>query len=181
MTEPLNIFYSRHSYRGAFSDKEVTRDILKQIVDAGLAAPSGCNKQTTSFVVIDDKVIVEKIRQRHQTNKAVQTAQAFICCIIDKNPPPAYHEFSFAVEDCAAATENMLLCISSLGLGSVWIDGWLRLDNNSEVIGQYINLPTEKQIRILLPIGYPAEPITAREKLPFDDRAWFNSYPEADK
>ena len=51
----------RHSYRGGFKKAEVPRDDLKKIVQAGIQAPSGCNAQTTSFVIVDDKDTIGKI------------------------------------------------------------------------------------------------------------------------
>ncbi len=167
----------RHSYRGPYRDQPVPRADLQRIVQAGLQAPSGRNGQTTRFVIIDDPDLVARIRPLHDTNTAMQQAQAYIACIIDRDPPPVFHNFSFAVEDCAAAVENMLLAITALGYATVWIDGWLRLQGRAEFLGQLLGVPPSKVIRVLLPIGVPAESWTQKEKLPFEQRAWFNRYP----
>ena len=53
--------HNRHCYRGEFLDKPIGRDILSEIIKAATAAPSGCNKQTTEFVVVDDEAILGKI------------------------------------------------------------------------------------------------------------------------
>jgi nitroreductase len=153
----------RHSYRGPFRGVPVSRADLRRIVQAGLQAPSGRNGQTTRFVIIDDGDLVAQLRALHATNTAMREAQAFIACIVDREPPPVYHHLSFAVEDCAAAVENMLLAITALGYASVWIDGWLRLEGRAEQIGELI--------------GVPAESWPQKEKLPFEQRAWFNRYP----
>ncbi|MBL7215085.1 MAG: nitroreductase family protein [Phycisphaerae bacterium] len=166
----------RHSYRGVFTDKAVRREDLVKIVQAGLDAPSGCNKQTTRFVIVDEPELVAKIAQMHPANKAINQAKAFIACIIDKNPDTVYEGFEFEVEDCAAAVENMLLAITALGYGSVWIDGWLRGAGRNEAIGKLLAVPDEKIVRILLPIGVPAEAYKQPEKMPFEQRAWFNKY-----
>ena len=112
----------------------------------------------------------------HTTNTAMQQAKAMIVCIVDKEPPAVYENKSFAIEDCSAAVENMLLAITALGYASVWIDGWLRVERRAEKIGELLNVPDNKIVRIILPIGHPAEEVTAREKLPFEKRAWFNGY-----
>ena len=166
----------RHSYREIFGAQEITKHQLRQIVEAGLAAPSGCNAQTTEFVIVDEPGLVKKIAQLNTTNKAMQSAKAFILCVVDKNPQPTYGELSFVVEDCAAAVENMLLAISALGYASVWIDGWLRVDNRAQKIGEMIALPDSKVIRILLPIGMPTVQVQRREKKPFEQRAFWNRY-----
>ena len=166
----------RHSYRGIFKDSRVLREHLKQIVQAGIQAPSGCNCQTTSFVIVDDAAVVCQIAAMHPTNKGFQTAQAFIAAVVDTQPAAAYEGMSFVVEDAAAAVENMLLAITALGYASVWIDGWLRVEQRAQKIGTMLGLPEGKIIRVILPVGIPAEQWPQREKKPFDQRAWFNKY-----
>lgn len=165
----------RHSYRGPFTDATVSRDDLRKIVSAGLAAPSGCNGQTTEFVIIDDENIVRQINQMHETNKAMQQGKAYIACLINTDPQPVYQGKSFEIEDCSAAVENMLLAITALGYASVWIDGWLRGDKALS-IAKLLSIPQTKTTRILLPIGVPAEQSKQPEKKPFEQRAYFNKH-----
>jgi nitroreductase len=166
----------RHCYRGAFTDATVSREDLEKIVQAGLDAPSGKNCQTTRFVIVDETALLEQIGQMHPANKAMQQAKAFIACIIDKSPEAIYEGFEFQVEDCAAAVENMLLAITALGYASVWIDGWLRVDNHNETIGKLLGAPETKIVRILLPIGVPAKEVRGPEKMAFNERSFFNKY-----
>lgn len=165
----------RYSYRGGFTGKKILRKDLKKIVQAGLDAPSGKNEQTTTFVIIDDKKLLKKIGSMH-TMKAMVEAKAMIACIADKKPEAVYEGFSFQIEDSSAAVENILLAITALGYASVWIDGWLRVEERAERIGKIINLPKEKIIKILLPIGEPKEELPRKKKKPFKERAWFNMY-----
>jgi nitroreductase len=167
---------NRHSYRGVFKDEAVKRDDLTKIVQAGLDAPSGCNAQTTEFVIVDNSELVSKINKMSESNKAVQTAKAYIACIVNKKPEPVYQGKAFEIEDCAAAVENMLLAITALGYASVWIDGWLRAEDRNEIISKMLGVNENKIVRIILPIGIPAEPVVAREKKLFSQRAWFNLY-----
>ena len=166
----------RHSYRGAFRDQPVSREDLRRIVQAGLQAPSGRNMQTTTFVIVDDPALVGQISRMHANNVAFQQARAFIACIVDVRPEAVYEGHSFQVEDCAAAVQNMLLAITALGYATVWIDGWLRLENLAQTIGQLLGLPDEKMIRVLLPIGVPVETWPQKERKPFEARAWFHRY-----
>lgn len=168
----------RHSYRGPFLDRPAPPEDLRRIVQAGLQAPSGRNAQTTRFVIIDDPDLLRQIGLMHTTSEAMKQARAMIACIVDREPEPVYEGHSFQVEDCAAAVENMLLAITALGYASVWIDGWLRSDDRAAKIGRLLGLPDGKVIRIILPIGVPAENWPQREKSPFEARAWFNKYGE---
>lgn len=166
----------RHSYRGDFTDQDVCREDLQKIVQAGLDAPSGCNAQTTQFVMIDDPVLLKHIQAMHPGNKAMQQAKAFIACIVDKEPEPVFEGLEFQVEDCAAAVENMLLAITALGYASVWVDGWLRRENRNEIIGDILGVPNSKIVRILLPIGVPAKEVHGPDKMIFGERAFLNKY-----
>jgi nitroreductase len=171
----------RHSYRAGFKPLPVPRADLQKIVQAGLDAPSGKNAQTTQFIIVDDPVLVKRIAPMHAASKAFQQARAFIACIVDRTPDAVYEGMSFQVEDCAAAVENMLLAITALGYASVWIDGWLRADNRNARIGELLALPNEKIIRVILPIGIPAETYPSPAKKPFEQRAWFNGYGKSDQ
>ncbi|MBW8036130.1 MAG: nitroreductase [Planctomycetes bacterium] len=166
----------RHSYRGPFTDQPVPRQDLTKIVQAALLAPSGKNCQTTRFVIIDDPELITRISPMHDTNLAMQQAKAYIACIIDTNPEPVYEGMSFAVEDCAIAVQNMLLAITGLGYAAVWIDGWLRVESRARKIADILSIPKEKTVRIILPIGVPAEQKTQPPKKQFNERAWFNKY-----
>lgn len=97
-----------------------------------------------------------------------------IVCVTD--PRPTFYGHSFHAEDCAAAVENMLLAITALGYASVWLDGVLRLDGVAERLAALLGVPGGKIVRIVLPLGVPAEAAAQRERLPFESRAWFNRY-----
>jgi len=169
----------RHSYRGAFKDEAVSRGDLEAIIEAGLKAPSGKNCQTTRFVIVDDEELLGEIRDMHANNKAMQQCTALIACIVDIEPEAVYEGFSFAVEDCAAAVENMLLAVTALGYATVWIDGWLRVENRAKRIGELLGVPEGKIIRVVLPIGVPDEEYKRPKKMALNERGWFNKYGQA--
>lgn len=169
----------RHSYRGPYEqDTPVPRDDLRMIVEAGMRAPSGMDRQTTEFVIVHDEELVKTIRDMNDRNMAMQQAVAYIACLVDKDIAPSSKGMSFDVEDCAAAVENMLLAITALGYASVWVDGWLRGDNRGDTIAGMLGAPETKTVRVILPVGKPIEKWLQKEKKPFDQRAWFNAYGE---
>ena len=59
--ETFEAIKNRHSYRGKYKPVPVPREDLTKILEAGMAAPSGCNKQTTSFIAIDDVELLKKL------------------------------------------------------------------------------------------------------------------------
>jgi nitroreductase len=175
----MNLFTAidrRHSYRDAYTKARVSRATLRRIVVAGLKAPSGCNAQTTTFVIVDDPKILAAIRAMHPMT-AVQEAKAVIACLVHKKPPAVFRgRDDFEIEDCSAAIENMLLAITALGLGSVWIDGHLREHGRAEKLNALLHVPRDRTVRVMLPIGVPAVRGARRAKRPFGQRAWFNTH-----
>jgi nitroreductase len=164
---------NRHSYRGPFCDTPVPRNDLEKIVQAGIQAPSACNGQVASFIIVDDPKLLQRIFEIVD-RPVCRTAKAVIVCVTD--PRPVFQTISFALEDCSASVENMLLAITALGYATVWLDGVLRSGDRAAQIGGLLGVPDHMTVQILLPVGVPAEPGAQREKLPFSQRAWFNQY-----
>ena len=164
----------RHSYRGKFLEKAVPREDLEKIVQAGIQAPSGCNGQSTTFVIIDDRDKLNRVAEI-LGNQSLKEAQAVIACIMDPNATRD-RGFDFGVEDYSAAVENMLLAVTALGYATVWIDGVLRRNNTAERIGELLGVPEDRTVRVVLPVGVPAEEQSQKEKKSFSERAWFNRY-----
>lgn len=166
----------RHSYRGEFTDAAVPREDLTRIVQAGVDAPSGCNAQTTSFVIVDDPDLLAKIAAILE-KPVVHSAKALIACIVETRG--VYKGMSFEKEDCAAAVENMLLAVTALGYATVWLDGMLRALDRAEKVGALLDVPAERRVQVVLPLGVPAEEKAPAGKKPFAERAFWNRYGEA--
>lgn len=173
--DALECIATRHSYRQPFQATPVPRADLQQILQAGLDAPSGCNKQTTQFIAVDDPAILAKVRKVNSM-PAVQTAPALLFCLIDREPEPAYNGCAFQIEDCAAAVQNMLLAIHALGYASVWVQGGLSIDGQAEALAAILGVPDAKKVFILLPVGLPQEVVSGPPKLPAKARVFFNGY-----
>ncbi|MBN2535819.1 MAG: nitroreductase family protein [Spirochaetales bacterium] len=163
----------RYSHKREFKDEPVPRETLKKIVQAGIQAPSGCNEQTTDFVIVDDPALIREIAAITE-RPFIKTAGAIIACIV--NQRPVYRGLSFEVEDCSAAVENMLLSITALGYAAVWIEGNILVEGKPEKLNSLLKVPAPKYVRVLLPLGIPPEQGTQKEKKPFARRAWFNTY-----
>ncbi|THB65457.1 MAG: hypothetical protein D6B27_08530 [Gammaproteobacteria bacterium] len=172
----FDVFSERHSYRGRFKDISIPHESLEKIISAGASAPSGKNQQTTDFIAITNKDIIGKIAAMKGCNQAMVTAQAYIVCVIDKEPENVLENHSFQIEDCAAAVENMLLAISGLGLASVWIDGWLRMKGRAGEIAELLHIPESKVARVMLPIGIPGADAVRVKRKPLSERLFFNFY-----
>ena len=164
----------RHSYRGKYLDNPVPREHLIQIMQAGLFAPSGCNKQTTSLIAVDDPDILNRLHEVIQP-PIDETAPAMICVLTKRTI--AYANKCFSVQDYSAAIENMLLAIVDLGYQSCWIEGHITdEDDIGHQMARILLVPDEYDLVCILPVGIAAEACKPADKLPFDQRAWFNSF-----
>ena len=170
----LDIIARRHSYRGKFLPAPVPREHLTAILQAGLDAPSGCNKQTTSLIAVDDPEVLAHLRQVCPS-LAAPTAPAYICVLTRRII--AYADRCFAVQDYSAAIQNMLLAIVALGYESCWYEGHVTgEDRIGGKIARALGVPEEYELVCLLPVGVAAEPVNGPKKQPFEERAWFNGF-----
>ena len=166
----------RHSYRGRYKAEPISREDLLTILEAGLAAPSGCNKQTTSLICVDDPETLRKIREAIDPPVA-ETAPALICVLTQRII--AYRDKCYATQDYSAAIENMLLAIVELGYQSCWYEGHITdEDRIGDRIARILNVPEGYELVCILPVGIAEEETILSKKKAFEERAWFNSFPE---
>lgn len=170
----LTTILTRTSYRGKYVPTPVPREHLRQLLEAGLAAPSGCNKQTTSLIAVDDPALLRQLNALTESPVG-QTAPAMILVLTRR--VIAYCDRSYFVQDYAAAIENILLAAVSLGYESCWVEGQITdEDNIGRKMADILGVPEEYSLVCYLPIGKAAEPIRRPKKKPFSERAWFNGY-----
>ncbi len=165
---------SRHSYRGEYIPSPVPREHLEIIMRTGLAAPSGCNKQTTSLIAVDDPVLLTELKSLIDP-PICKTAPAVICVLTQRIC--AYRDKCYSIQDYSAAIENMLLTIKELGYESCWYEGHITDDDNiGRKLADRLGVPENYDLVCILPVGIASEPIKTPPKKSFEERAWFNSF-----
>ncbi len=172
--QTLNTIFERTSYRGSFKSKPIPRKELMTILKAGIAAPSGCNRQTASFIAVDEEELLRKIK-RIFPNPSCQSAPAFVLVFTQKIAGAGGHYYN--VQDYGAAVENMLLAIKSMGYETCWYEGSIR--DCAKEIERLLKIPGERHLVCLLPVGIAADEVTGKAvKKAFSERAWFNGFGE---
>ena len=172
--ETMQAILTRHSYRGKYKNTPVPREHLLAIMEAGLAAPSGCNKQTTSLIAVDDPQILRRLHAAIQPPKG-DTAPAMICVLTRRII--AYRDRCFSTHDYSAAIENMLLAIVELGYESCWIEGHITdTDRIGRKMADILGVPEEYELVCFLPVGVAEEEVLPPKKLPRCERAWLNGF-----
>jgi nitroreductase len=115
----LETIFNRTSIR-SYSDQKVEKDQIMTLLKAGMSAPSAVNKQPWEFIVIDDKDLMGKIGDEFKNAGMIKKASCAIIVCGNMNLTLGGDVQEFWVQDCSAATENILLAAHSLGLGAVW-------------------------------------------------------------
>jgi nitroreductase len=108
---------NRRSIR-KYTDEKISRDKIEKILKAGMNAPSAHNQQPYRFVVIEDKEMLADISRNHPYAKMIKFAACAILVFFDDK---ILKDADFIQQDCAAATENILIKANELGVGSVWL------------------------------------------------------------
>jgi len=157
MNKTLETILTRKSVR-KFTDQKVDKKTIELLLQAAMSAPSNVNKQPWEFVVIDDKAMLQRIAS--MTLYAKMTADAPVAILVCGNMEKTlYGEGKdFWVQDCSAASENILLAAHALGLGAVWTGVYPTPDRVRNV-SRAAGIPTDCGIipLSLIPIGYPAD------------------------
>lgn len=158
MNDFLEVFYKRRSIR-KFTEEPVSRDDLITLLKAGMAAPSAMNAQPWEFVVVIEEGTLAKIRNSLMFAKMRGTAA--ICVLGSKRRQSNKAGDKFWVQDCSAATENILLAATAMGLGAVWI-GVHPVRLFERQVRSILNLPEGVTPLNLIILGHPAEEKGAR-------------------
>lgn len=155
--EKMNAIFSRRSIRKYLS-KPVTRDLIENVLKAGMNAPSAGDEQSWHFVIVDQHDLLEKISAIHPYAKMLKDAPAAIIVCGDQN---ILKFKDLWIQDCSAASENMLLAAHDLGLGAVWI-GVYPVENLVKEVRSILNIPQNVVPFSIIGMGYPAEEKSSR-------------------
>ncbi|MCX6644967.1 MAG: nitroreductase family protein [bacterium] len=148
----IEALMTRRSIR-KYTDKPVDDEQIETILKAAMYAPSASNRQPWQFIVIKDRALLDKVSEWHPYAKMIHEASVAILVCCDLSIQDARE---LAIQDCSAATENLLLAAHGLGLGAVWLGVTPRPDRMNGAIKQF-GLPEHILPLALIPIGYPAE------------------------
>lgn len=147
MNEVLQSIQARRSVR-AFTGAPVSRDQLTPALAAAMAAPSARNLKPWNFVVVTRRDAVTALCKLHPYAGFGANAGAVIL------PFGKKRDFKWFDQDMAAATENLLLALSSLGLGATWCG---MDDERQAAVRALVGLPEDQYLFAFIPVGVPAE------------------------
>lgn len=144
----------RRSVR-AYTDQEIPEELFTELLEAGMCAPSAGNERPWHFVVITERFLLEGITEFHQYSQMLKQAPAaiIVCADLTLNKYPG---IDYWVQDCAAATENILLAAQAKGLGTCWLAVYPRQDRMAGM-SRLLGLPEHIVPFSAVAVGYAAK------------------------
>ena len=115
--EVKDALLKRRSIR-KYLDKEVSDEIIEELLHAAMSGPSACNRRPWIFYVIKDQDKLNELRKASRFSN--MNAPLAIVVVGDLSRSLPIQLKDFWIQDCSAATENILLRATDLGLGSLW-------------------------------------------------------------
>jgi len=144
----MNIILERKSIR-KFTDQDILKEDITKMLQAAMQAPSANNQQPWEFIVVDDRELLDKLSLASNGAWMLKDVKvAIVPVIIQTESSPL-----LAPQDMAAATQNILLEATNLGIGSVWI-GVYPLEKRTGYIEEVLNIKNGKHPFSMIALGY---------------------------
>lgn len=148
-----------------FTNEPVTKEQIDELLHAAMSGPSAVNKCPWEFYVVTDKNKLEELKGCAHYSKIDAPLAIVVAGNLLRSLPLKMSEFW--VQDCSAATENILLMAVELGLGSVWC-GIHPQKEAKKKVSKVLNLPINEIPLNIIYIGHPNQAIEARDQ--YDER-----------
>ena len=157
---------TRRSIR-KYKDGPVARETMQTIMECGINAPSGQNKQSWEIRIVDDpKVMSEIIDLMAEGNPDADKGMIRGCfrnaptMVFIANDP----SYDCSPIDCGILSENIMLSAWSLGVGSVCLGSPVRFLNKSPEAISRLGFSEGYTPIICIGLGYPAESPDAKPR-----------------
>jgi nitroreductase len=142
--EAIKVIKTRRSIR-EYLDKSIPKEALEKIVDAARFAPTARGIQPWEFIVVTEQATLKKIADIAEYGKFIAQAKACIAVICQ--------DTKYYLEDGCAATQNILLAATALGIGSCWVAGDKK--PYCSQINSLLSVPLNFKLVSLISLGYP--------------------------
>ena len=146
-----------------FTDQTISADTIETLLRAGMAAPTAVNKQPWHFVAVTNKDKLKEMAINNPNARMLEQAPLTIVVCGDMQKALEGEARALWVQDCSAATENILLAAHGLGLGAVWTALYLR-DERAKSAIEALKLPDHIVPLCAIIIGHPAENPKPKDK-----------------
>ena len=138
-----------------YTEQPIPEEMFTELLEAGMCAPSAGNERPWHFIVITERSLLEGITEIHEHSKMLKQAPAaiIVCADLTRN---IYPGVNYWIQDCAAATENILLAAQDKGLGTCWLGVYPR-EERMAGMRRLLELPEHIVPFAAVAVGYPDE------------------------
>ena len=158
--ELREVLLKRRSVR-KFTDEPVSEEMIEELLHAAMSGPSACNMKPWEFYVVTNPEKVEELKKASKFTKISSKIAMVVCGNLKKALPLKMADYW--IQDCSAATENILLRVTDLGLGAVWC-GIHPQEKAEERVREMLDIPKSQIPLNVIFIGHPAEEPEARDQ-----------------
>ena len=144
-----------------FTAEPVSDEMIDELMHAAMSGPSAVNMRPWEFFVITNETTLSLLRSVTKFTKIVSPMAIVVCGNRKRHLP--FGAADFWVQDCSAATENILLRACDLGLGTVWC-GIYPNDNPVKKLSRVLGLDKDLIPLNIIFVGHPAETPEARDQ-----------------
>jgi nitroreductase len=150
--EAMEAIISRRSIR-KYTPDSVTEGEIHELLAAAMSAPSSSNGQPWHFVTITDRQTLDEVPKFHPYSNMIKEAPLAVIVCGDLQLEKGRGVW---VQDCSAATENLLVAAHAMGLGAVWL-GVYPIEERINGIRKLLGLPAHVVPLCIIVVGHPAE------------------------
>lgn len=144
-----------------YTDAPISKETLDTLLRAGMAAPTAGNKQPWKFIAVTDRSRLDSLASGNW-RMAAKAQAAIVVCGDTTNVFPGEGK-DYWVQDCSAATENILLAAHAVGLGAVWC-GCYPISERVANVKRIFSIPEEIVPLSIVMLGYPTQPTEPKDK-----------------
>lgn len=166
----LSCILNRRSVR-QYTGESVSKEHEEILLSAGFSAPSAHNSRPWEFIVVRDRALLEELSKVRVYWKMLKNADLAIIVCGNRNEYKGSTK-EFFVQDCSAATQNILVAAEGLKLGAVWL-GCYPTEEGPTGVSRILGIPEGVIPLSVISIGHPAEhakphPEIVRERVHYD-------------
>jgi nitroreductase len=158
------VIAGRRSIR-SYRPDPVPEEKLQKLYRALQLAPSGGNNEPYCFIFVQDEEKRRQIAEEAGNQDFLKEAPLLMVAVCDEG----------GAFNTAIAVDHMILAAADQGLGTCWV-GWF----DEEPVRQVLGIPQEKEIPIMVPIGFPGEEPEPRPRKPLDELIMTDEYRDSD-
>ena len=160
----FEVMHSRTSIRRFDPERDVPDNLVEKLLRAAMSAPTAMNSQPWEFVVVRDSTLLKALAAGLPNSRIANGARlVIIVCGNTDNGLRAPRAKEYWIQDCSAASQNLLLAAKCLGLGAVWT-GIYPMKDRIEVTKKILGIPERFMPLNAIPIGWPAENPKPKDK-----------------